>query len=199
MCGMKKGLTEIVFILDRSGSMAGLEKDTIGGFNAFVEKQMEQKGEVRVTAVLFDNYYELLWNAVRAEEAKLTEKEYFVRGSTALYDAVGKTILDISSRIDYTTESERPEKVIFVIITDGLENSSREFTHNKIKQLIHHYQHKHNWDFLFFGANIDAAAEADHIGISHCSAFNFEADCDGVRTMYEKVSETVSEKRNEEL
>ena len=124
---MKKGLTEIVFILDRSGSMAGLEKDTIGGFNAFVEKQMEQKGEVRITAVLFDNNYELLWNAVRAEDAKLTEKEYFVRGSTALYDAVGKTIINVGNRLRDTVEEERPEKVIFVIITDGLENSSKEF------------------------------------------------------------------------
>jgi len=194
---MKKGLTEIIFVLDRSGSMAGLEKDTIGGFNAFVEKQMEQKGEIRITAVLFDNNYELLWDAVRAEDAKLTEKEYFVRGSTALYDAVGKTILNISNRLRDTVKEEQPEKVIFVIITDGLENSSKEFTNYKIKQLIHHYQHKHNWEFLFFGANIDAVMEADQIGINYCSAFNFEATCDGVRTMYERACETVSERRHE--
>lgn len=192
---MKKGLTEVIFILDRSGSMAGLEKDTIGGFNSFVEKQMKQEGEARITAVLFDNEYELLWDSVNAEDARLTEKEYYVRGSTALYDAVGKTILYVSSRIELTAEEERPEKVIFVIITDGLENSSKEFTYYKVKQMIHRQQTRHNWEFLFFGANIDAVKEADLIGISFCCAFNYAATREGVREMYDKVCEAVSERR----
>jgi hypothetical protein len=108
---------------------------------------------------------------------------------------VGKTIINVGNRLRDTVEEERPEKVIFVIITDGLENSSKEFTNYKVRQLIHHQQHKYNWEFLFFGANIDAVMEADQIGINYCSAFNFAATCDGVKTMYEKVCETVSEKR----
>ncbi len=192
---MKKGLTEIVFILDRSGSMEGLEKDTLGGFNAFVEKQLEAEGEVNVTAVLFDDMYELLWNSIPAEKARLTENEYFVRGSTALIDAIGKTITDVGHRLYKTKEDERPEKVIFVIITDGLENSSKEFSHAKIRDMIRYQQYKYSWDFIFFGANIDAVLEADHIGIKGEDAFGYEASQEGVKKMYETASEAVFEKR----
>ncbi len=133
---MNKNLTEIVFLLDRSGSMGGLESDTIGGFNAFVVKQKQLEGETIVTAVLFDDKYEILWNGIAAEEAMLTDDNYYVRGCTALLDAVGKTILDVGYRLSKTNEAERPGKVIFVITTDGLENASREFTYEKVRSSL---------------------------------------------------------------
>ena len=192
---MNKDLTELIFLLDRSGSMAGLESDTIGGFNAFIKKQSQLEGETIVTAVLFDDRYEILWNGVKASEVKLTKKEYYVRGCTALLDAVGKTILDVGHRLSQTSEEERPGKVIFVITTDGLENASREFTYEKVKELIKHQQEKHNWEFIFLGANIDAAKEADSIGISVDDAYNFDASATGVHEMYCMAFDAVTEKR----
>jgi uncharacterized protein YegL len=192
---MNMNLTEIIFLLDRSGSMAGLESDTIGGFNAFVEKQRELEEETLVTAVLFDDKYEILWNGINANNAKLTSREYFVRGTTALLDAVGKTILDVGLRLSQTNEEERPGKIIFVITTDGMENASREFTYKKIKELISHQQEKYNWEFIFLGANIDASKEADSIGISKNNAYSFEASKAGVVEMYNVVCEAVSERR----
>ena len=188
---MNKNLTEIIFLLDRSGSMAGLERDTIGGFNAFIERQYELEEETILTTVLFDDCYEILWNGIIVKEAKLTDKDYYVRGTTALLDAVGKTILDVGYRLSQTSEEERPEKVIFVITTDGMENSSREFTHKKVKELIKHQQEKYNWEFIFMGANIDAAKEADNIGIEVENAFNFESSEEGIVKMYSKVYEAV--------
>ena len=135
---MNMDLTEIIFIVDRSGSMGGLENDTIGGFNAFVEKQRQMGGKTTITTVLFDDRYELLWSGVDAAKVRLTENEYFVRGSTALLDAVGKTILDVGYRLSGTREEDRPAKVIFVITTDGMENASREFTYKKVRELIRH-------------------------------------------------------------
>jgi hypothetical protein len=140
---MNRNLTEITFLLDRSGSMGGLESDTIGGFNAFLERQSQLEGETIVTTVLFDDQYEILWNGVKANEVKLTDKDYYVRGCTALLDAVGKTILDVGHRLSTTNEEERPGRVIFVITTDGLENASREFTYEKVKGLIKHQQDSH--------------------------------------------------------
>jgi uncharacterized protein YegL len=192
---MNKNVTEIVFLLDRSGSMSGLENDTIGGFNAFVERQCQLEGETLLTAVLFDDQYEVLWNGVEAGRARLTEKEYYVRGTTALLDAVGKTILDIGHRLTKTKEEYWPGKVIFVITTDGMENASQEFTHKKVKELIQHQREKYNWEFIFMGANIDAVQEADSIGIDKESAFNFEASEAGVVKMYDKMCEAVTEKR----
>ncbi|HHT48602.1 MAG TPA: VWA domain-containing protein [Firmicutes bacterium] len=192
---MKKDLTEIIFLLDRSGSMGGLESDTIGGFNAFLEKQCQLDGETIVTVVLFDDQYEILWNGVKAETVKLTEKEYFVRGMTALLDAVGKTILDVGYRISRTKEEERPGKVIFVITTDGKENSSREFTYKKVKELIKHQQEKYGWEFIFLGANIDAAKEADSIGINRENAHNYVASEAGIQEMYCIVHNSVSKLR----
>ncbi len=175
--------------------MGGLESDTIGGFNAFLERQSQLEGETIVTTVLFDDQYEILWNGVKANEVKLTDKEYYVRGCTALLDAVGKTILDVGHRLSTTNEEERPGRVIFVITTDGLENASREFTYEKVKGLIKHQQEKYNWEFIFLGANIDAAKEADSIGISMDNAYDFDASQSGVKEMYCLASEAVTERR----
>jgi uncharacterized protein YegL len=192
---MNNNLTEIIFLIDRSGSMAGLESDTVGGFNAFVKKQCEIEGETILTTVLFDDEYEVLWSGIDARQAKLTEDEYFVRGTTALLDAVGKTILDVGYRLAKTNVDRRPGKVIFVITTDGMENASREFTYGKVKELIQHQQEKYNWEFIFMGANIDAAKEADSLGINIENSYNFEASHKGVETMYEMISESITEKR----
>jgi len=196
---MKKELTEIIFLLDRSGSMGGLESDTIGGFNAFIEKQRQLEGETIVTVVLFDDQYEILWNGIKAEDAKLTAREYYVRGMTALLDAIGKTILDVGSRLARTPEEERPGKVIFVITTDGLENSSREFTKEKVKELIKHQQEKYGWEFIFLGANIDAAKEAGGIGIHQDYAFNYVASEAGIQEMYKIVHDSLSKLRQDDV
>ena len=192
---MNNNLTEIIFLLDRSGSMGGLESDTIGGFNAFIEKERKLEGDTLVTVVLFDDQYEIVWNGIEAAKVKLTDREYFVRGCTALLDAVGKTILDVGYRLSKTSEENRPGKVIFVITTDGFENASREFTYAKVKELIQHQQEKYNWEFIFLGANINAEKEADSLGIDSVNAFSFEASTEGVECMYKMVSEAVSERR----
>ncbi|MEH7114130.1 vWA domain-containing protein [Neobacillus niacini] len=192
---MNTNLTEIIFLLDRSGSMGGLESDTIGGFNAFIDKQRKLEGKTLVTTVLFDDQYEIIWNGVGAEKIKLTDQEYYVRGCTALLDAVGKTILDVGYRLSKACEEERPGKVIFVITTDGFENASREFTYKKVKELIKHQQEKYNWEFIFLGANIDAEKEADSLGIDVSNAFSFEASKDGVECMYNLIAEEVVERR----
>lgn len=192
---MNKNVTEIIFLLDRSGSMSGLESDTIGGFNAFIKKQSELEGETLVTAVMFDDQYEVLWNGINAKNVKLTDREYYVRGCTALLDAVGKTILDVGHRLSMAIEEQKPGKVIFVITTDGMENASREFNYDKVKELIKHQQEKYNWEFIFMGANIDAVKEADSLGINLENAYNFEASEDGVEKMYNVICEAVTEKR----
>lgn len=192
---MNMNLTEIIFLLDRSGSMAGLELDTIAGFNAFIERQSQLHGDTIVTTVLFDDNYEILWNGIDANKVKLTDKEYYARGSTALLDAVGKTIIDVSYRLSKTGDEEKPSKIIFVITTDGMENSSLEFTYKKVEELIRHQQEKNNWEFIFLSANIDAIQEADSIGICKDNAYSFEASKDGVEIMYQMVCESVSEKR----
>lgn len=193
---MNMNTTEIIFLIDRSGSMGGLEGDTIGGFNGFIEKQKHMQGKTIVTTVLFDEKYELLWSGVDSAEIWLTDKEYFVRGSTALLDAIGKTILEVGQRLSVQHEDERAGKIIFVITTDGMENASKEFSYEKVRELIKHQQKKYNWEFIFLGANIDAAKEADSIGISQDNAYSFEASEVGVERMYSMVCEAVSEKRN---
>lgn len=192
---MNHNKTEIIFLLDRSGSMAGLESDTIGGFNAFIEKQCKLAGETFLTTVLFDDQYEILWNGIPGNQTKLTEDEYFVRGTTALLDAVGKTILDVGYRLTRTKENQRPGKVIFVITTDGMENASSEFTYRKIQEMIKHQQEKYNWEFIFMGANIDSVKEAENFGIMKGNAYHFETSEVGVETMYNVICEAVSEKR----
>lgn len=190
---MKKGLTELVFILDRSGSMSGLERDTIGGYNAMLEKQKSEPGEVLITTVLFDDRYELLHDRINIRGIEpITDKEYFVRGSTALLDAVGKTINKIGNVQKHTTKDERAEQVMFVITTDGMENASREFTYEKVRQMIENQKSKYGWEFIFLGANIDAISTAERFGISKDRATNYNADSEGTFLNYEVISEAVS-------
>jgi len=193
---MKKDLTELVFILDRSGSMGGLESDTIGGYNTMIEKQKKEAGEAIITTVLFDDRYELLHDRINLRGiTPITSKEYFVRGSTALLDAIGKTINKIGNVQKHTAEDERAEKVLFVITTDGLENASREFSYEKIRQMIEHQKIKYGWEFIFLGANIDAIDVAERIGINKDRAANFHADSAGTTLNYQVMSETVSKMR----
>lgn len=190
---MKKGLTELVFILDRSGSMSGLESDTIGGYNAMLEKQKKETGEAVITTVLFDDRYELLHDRINLRGiAPITDKEYFVRGSTALLDAVGRTISKIGNVQKNTAEEQRAEHVMFVITTDGMENASREFSYEKVRKMIEHQKDKYGWEFIFLGANIDAVAAAERFGISKNRAANYNADSVGTLLNYEVISEAVS-------
>ena len=189
---MKKNLTEIVFILDRSGSMAGLEDDTIGGFNAMIQKQKVENGEAYVSTILFDNYTEVIHDRVDIQKIQpMTHKDYYVRGCTALLDAVGKAIHHIGNVHKYAREEDRPEKTLFVITTDGMENASREYSYDRVKKMIQHEQEKYGWEFIFLGANIDAAKEAARFGITEDRAVNYHADCQGTAVIYEAVSEAV--------
>ena len=189
---MKKNLTELVFILDRSGSMEGLEKDTIGGFNAMIKKQRAEEGEAIISTVLFDDATEVIHDRLTLENVPLlTEKEYYVRGCTALLDAVGGAIHHIGNVHKYAREEDRPEKTLFVITTDGMENASRRYTYDKVKTMIQRQKEKYGWEFLFLGANIDAAREAARFGISEDRAADYLADPQGTGVIYEAVSETV--------
>ena len=180
---MNHKLTEIVFILDRSGSMGGLEADTIGGFNGFVKKQAAL-GRTLLTTILFDDHYEILHDQIDARNTVLTKETYFTRGTTALLDAIGKTINKIGGRLNKTPEHERPGKVIFIITTDGLENASREFTYTKIKEMINHQTEKYSWEFVFLGANIDVIEEGDKLGICSDYTCEYEATSVGTRKMF---------------
>lgn len=189
---MKKNLTEIVFILDRSGSMAGLEDDTIGGFNAMIEKQRKEPGEALVSTVLFDNDCEVIHDRMAVQNIEpLTRNEYYVRGCTALLDAVGGAIHHIGNVHKYAREEDRPEKTLFVITTDGMENASRKYSYERLKAMIERQKKKYGWEFLFLGANIDAAREAARFGIDADRAANYHADHVGTHVIYEAVSETV--------
>ena len=189
---MKKNLTEIVFILDRSGSMAGLEDDTIGGFNAMIRKQKGEDGDAYISTILFDNYTEVIHDRVDIRKIEpMTRKNYYVRGCTALLDAVGKAIHHIGNVHKYAREEDRPEKTLFVITTDGMENASREYSYDRVKKMIEHEQEKYGWEFIFLGANIDAAKEAARFGISEDRAVNYHADHQGTAAIYEAVSEAV--------
>ena len=189
---MKKNLTEIVFILDRSGSMAGLEGDTIGGFNAMIEKQKGQPGEAVISTVLFDSVSEVIHDRIDIRDIQpLTRNEYYVRGCTALLDAVGGAIHHIGNVHKYARQEDVPEKTLFVITTDGLENASRRYDYAKVKKMIERQKEKYGWEFLFLGANIDAAAEAKRFGISADRAVNYKCDEEGTALNYEVINEAV--------
>ena len=193
---MKKGLTELVFILDRSGSMAGLESDTIGGFNGMLQKQKKENGVANVTTVLFDDRYELLHDHQSIDSiALMTEKQYYVRGCTALFDAMGKAIQKMVNIQKSTKDEEKAEKVIFVIITDGLENASREYTCDRLKSMIKYQTDRYGWEFIFLGANMDAVQEAARFGIQEDRSVTFSNDSAGQALNYEVISETVSTMR----
>ena len=189
---MKKNLTELVFILDRSGSMAGVEGDTIGGFNAMIEKQKREPGEALVSTVLFDNETQVIHDRLPLDRVSMmTKKEYFVRGCTALLDAVGGAIHHVGNIHKYAREEDRPEKTLVVITTDGMENASRRYDYDKVKRMIRRQKEKYGWEFLFLGANIDAAREAARFGIDADRAANYHADPVGTGVIYEAVNETV--------
>ena len=186
---MKKNLTELVFILDRSGSMSGLENDTIGGFNAMLKEQQAVEGDAVVTTVLFDDKYELLHDRIDIRAvAPLTDKDYTVRGTTALLDALGRTIQKIRAAQKHTAENYRAEKVLFVIITDGQENASREYSAERIKRRIERQKERYGWEFVFFGANMDAVLEAGKLGIAADRAQNYCADAIGTSVAFAAMS-----------
>lgn len=189
---MKKNLTELVFILDRSGSMQGLEGDTIGGFNAMIKKQQKEPGEAFVSTVLFDDQTEVLHDRVKVSDVQpMTEKEYYVRGCTALLDAIGGAIHHIGNIHKYARPEDVPEHTLFVITTDGMENASRRYSAQRVKEMIRRQKEKYGWEFLFLGANIDAAKEAARFGISADRAVNYKCDEAGTALNYEVISEAV--------
>lgn len=190
---MSKGYTEIVYILDRSGSMAGLEADTIGGFNSMIEQQRKTGEKALVSTLLFDTEHEVLHDRVEIDKVKpMTDKEYFVRGGTALLDAVGGAIDHIGNIHKYARAEDRPEKTIFVITTDGMENSSFIYSYDKVQKMVKRHQDKYGWEFIFIGANIDAYAEAERFGIHKDRAVNYVCDGVGTAGMYHAVAKAVS-------
>ena len=193
---MRENLTEIVFILDRSGSMSGLESDTIGGFNSMIAKQQKEEGEAIVSTVLFDDETDVIHDRVAIGEVKkLTEEDYYVRGCTALLDAVGGAIHHIGNVHKYAREEDRPAKTLFVITTDGLENASRHYSFKDVKKLIKRQQEKYNWEFLFLGANIDAIEVAGNMGISRDRAANYNCDEVGTALNYQVLEAAVTRVR----
>lgn len=194
---MKKGLTELVFILDKSGSMSGLEKDTIGGFNSLLVKQKEIDQECILTTVLFNNNYELLHDRLNLNAVKpLNDEQYSVGGTTALLDAIGRTIHKMITVQKNTAKEYQAEKVMIVIITDGEENSSREYSSEKIKDLIEQQKTDYGWEFLFLGANIDSIDTASKIGISRDRATNYHADSQGVKVNFKAMNDVVKSYRS---
>ena len=193
---MKKNLTEIVFILDRSGSMAGLEKDTIGGFNSMINRQKTAPGEAIISTILFDSETQVIHDRVNLKNiAPMTEKDYFVRGCTALLDAIGGAIHHIGNVHKYACEEDRPEKTLFIITTDGMENASRKYSSDRVKQMIERQKSKYGWEFLFLGANIDAVETAGHFGIQADRAVNYHSDKQGTALNYEVLSDAITSVR----
>lgn len=183
-------ITEMVFILDRSGSMGGLEKDTIGGFNSLIDKQKKQDGKCYVSTVLFDHETEVIHDRVDLSEIKpMTEEQYYVRGCTALVDALGGAIHHIKNIHKYARPEDVPEHTMFVIITDGMENASKRYSSEQVKKMIEHEKEKYGWEFLFIGANIDAVETAKHYGIGADRAVNYYADEQGTSVVYDTVAE----------
>ena len=189
---MKKNLTEMVFILDKSGSMSGLETDTIGGFNSMIERQKRAEGEALVSTVLFSNESTVIHDRVDVQKIKpLTEQEYSAYGCTALIDAIGQAIHHIGNVHKYARKEDVPEHTIFVITTDGMENASHRYTSDEVKKMVEKKKEKYGWEFLFLGANIDAVETAKHFGIARDRSVNFHNDSVGVRLNFEEVGGAV--------
>ena len=189
---MKKNLTEMVFILDKSGSMQGLEQDTIGGFNSMIEKQRAEKGEALVSTVLFSDESKVIHDRVDLQKIEpMTDKQYYVGGCTALIDAIGSAIHHIGNVHKYAREEDRPEHTIFVITTDGMENASHRYTSDQVKAMVQRQKDKYGWEFLFLGANIDAVETAAHFGIEESRAVNYHCDPIGQNRVYEGVDRAV--------
>ena len=189
---MKKGLTELVMIIDRSGSMSGLEADTIGGFNSMIEKQKKEEGEAYVSVVLFDDRSQVLYDRIDIQKVEpMNDKQYYVRGCTALLDAVGSAIQHIGNVHKYAREEDVPEKTIMIITTDGMENASRLYTYDKVKRMIERQKERYHWEFMFLGANIDAVKDAGRFGISASRAVRYEHDSVGTKLNYAVVSDVV--------
>ena len=189
---MKKNLTEMVFILDKSGSMAGLEADTIGGFNSMIERQKKEEGEALVSTVLFSSESKVIHDRVNlAKIEPMTDRQYCVGGCTALIDAIGEAIHHIGNVHKYAREEDRPEHTIFVITTDGMENASHRYTSDQVKTMVRQQKEKHGWEFLFLGANIDAVETAARFGIAEDRAVSFHNDAKGQALNYTEVSEAV--------
>ena len=190
---MNKNLTEMVFILDRSGSMASLVSDTIGGYNSLIEKQKTEEGEAAVTTVLFDDQYDVVCENIDINKVEpMTNKVYFARGMTALLDAIGKTVNTVAARQQTAVASAVPAKTVVVIMTDGMENASRIYSYDKVRRMIEHEKEKYHWEFLFLGANMDAIKVAGRFGIRASRAVNYENDGVGTQLNYEVMSKAVS-------
>ncbi len=193
---MNNNLTELVFILDRSGSMSGLERDTIGGFNAMIDKQRQAPGEALVSTVLFDTRIDVIHDRARLSDVpRLTEKEYYARGCTALLDAIGGAIHHIGNVHKYARAEDVPARTLFVITTDGMENASRRYSADRVRAMIERQKQKYGWEFLFLGANIDAVHTAEGFGIDATRAVNYHADSEGTALNYEVLSQTIAEVR----
>ncbi len=190
---MRKGLTELVFILDRSGSMSGLEADTIGGFNGMIEKQKKEEGEAFVSVILFDDQTQVLYDRVNLRKIEpMNDRQYYVGGCTALLDAVGGAIRHIKNVHKYARKEDVPEKTLFIITTDGMENSSQKYTYEKVRKMVEHEKRKYHWEFLFLGANIDVVRVAGQFGIQKSRAVRYECDGAGTRLNYQVMSNIVS-------
>ena len=190
---MRKGLTEVVFILDRSGSMRGLETDTIGGFNAMIDKQQKEEGEVLISTVLFSDKMDVLYDRAPIDKIEpMTDAQYFVGGCTALLDAIGGAIHHIGNVHKYARPEDRPEKTLFIITTDGMENASRQYDYAKVKKMIERQKEKYHWEFIFLGANMDAVEVAGRFGVDSSRAVTYECDSEGTRLNYSVMSKVVS-------
>jgi len=190
---MRKNLTEIVFIIDRSGSMSGLEQDTIGGFNSMIKQQKNAEGEALISTILFDNVSEVLHDRINVKDIQpLSDHDYMVRGCTALLDAIGGAIHHIGNIHKYARQEDIPEHTMFVITTDGMENASRYYSSNKVKEMIERQKIKYGWEFLFLGANIDAVETAGLFGIDEDRAVNYQCDSEGTALNYEVINEAIS-------
>ena len=193
----KNNITELVFILDRSGSMSGLESDTIGGFNAMIQKQKKEDGEAYVSTIFFDNVSEVLHDRIKlADVPKMTNKDYTVRGCTALIDAIGRAIHHIGNIHKYARKEDVPAHTMFVITTDGQENASHHYSSDQVKKMIELQKEKYVWEFLFIGANIDAVETAASFGIARNRAVNYRADKKGTRVLYETMAAPITAMRN---